>query len=374
MHKVAGVLGWRRGWQPRRVGRGRGVGVPGRGGDQDLVAVAEQSECLPAGGFLGVVAGLAEALAVLGGGLAAVDHPRDVVGVADGGVAPRRAADLVADDEELAQLAVEGAAAGVHRDQGVRVGVGVEAAEPGAGRLADDVAGQGGVDRAVADDAGGGGVVGEQRAVGHDDLHLDVDIGRVGPSGGPLDQGVGHDLTAGADVTVATRGVGGVLEGGEAGHALLDGQEGGQVAHRVGSGPQADVSVGPCAASTTDGGAGVEAVADGSGPGRCLAVTEVGQLGGELGVDLGTVLDRQDGRLAHDQGGAPLADLAAAQQGVGVGHLADERPRRGPGPAHRGEDCSAAPARSRRPGPGNAWRPARRARPRGRCGPPPGGR
>jgi len=57
-----------------RWGRGpASVPVAGGCGGLDLVPVAGYGHGAPAGGFLGVVAGLAEALAVVDGGLAAVD-------------------------------------------------------------------------------------------------------------------------------------------------------------------------------------------------------------------------------------------------------------------------------------------------------------
>ena len=191
----------------------------------------------------------------------------------------------------------------------------------------DEVAGECGVDRSESDDVGGGGVVGEESAVGHHDLHLDVDLGGACLPGDALDQGVGHDLTTGAGVPVDACGVGGLPECGQTGDALLDGQEAREVAHRVGRGSQADVAVGPCPARTADRGSGVEAVADRPRLSCRVTVAEAGELPGELDVDLLAVLQGQDGGLAHHQGGAPLADLSAGQQVEGVRHLADQHPR-----------------------------------------------
>ena len=98
------------------------------------------------------------------------------------------------------------------------------------------VPGEGGVDGPVADDVGGRVVVVEQRAVGHHDLHLDVDVGSGGLSREALDKGVGHDLAPRAGVTLASRGLCGLLEGGEAGDALLNGKEAGEVAIVSGAG------------------------------------------------------------------------------------------------------------------------------------------
>ena len=85
------------------------------------------------------------------------------------------------------------------------------------------------MDRSESDDVGGGVVAGEESAVGHDELHLDLDPGGAGLSGEALDQGVGHDLAAGAVVAGDACGVGGLPEGGEAGDTLLDGEEAGEI-------------------------------------------------------------------------------------------------------------------------------------------------
>ena len=169
----------------------------------------------------------------------------------------------------------------------------------------------------------------------------------MGLAGEPFDEGVGHDLAAGArqgaalvtalvtavviDLTTGAADdasvVGRPPESSEARDALLDGQEGGQVAHRVGRGAQADEAVGPCHARATDRRPGVEPVADGPCLRPGLAVTQPGEPVGQLGVDLLAVLGGEHSGLAHHDRGPPLADLAAGQQLEGAGHLADERPR-----------------------------------------------
>ena len=66
----------------------------------------------PAGRLLGVVAGLAESLSVVGAGRAALVVVDGVVGVPDRGVAPRGAADPVAQPDEPARATREAAARG----------------------------------------------------------------------------------------------------------------------------------------------------------------------------------------------------------------------------------------------------------------------
>ena len=128
-----------------RVAGGGGGGhlVPGSGSDRPGG---------PAGEGFGVVAGRAESLAVGRGGGAVVGGCGDVVGVPDRGVAPGGAAGLVAGDQEPAQLPVEPPAAAVHRHQRP-VGRGrVEPPHPGLGGVGDQVPGQTGRDRPVADE------------------------------------------------------------------------------------------------------------------------------------------------------------------------------------------------------------------------------
>ena len=76
------------------------VGVAGWGAGRYRVPRAGDCFCGPAGCFFGVVAGFAEPLSVTGARGAAVVPRGDVVVVADGGVAVRRAAGIVPDLEE----------------------------------------------------------------------------------------------------------------------------------------------------------------------------------------------------------------------------------------------------------------------------------
>ena len=102
-----GVGGAGGGWW---VGRGVGVVlVSGGGGEGDVgdgEGVGDRLVVEP-GGLLGVVAGLAESLAVGEGGGAAVGAGGDVVVVADGGVAVRGAAAAVAQVDEVGEAVAE---------------------------------------------------------------------------------------------------------------------------------------------------------------------------------------------------------------------------------------------------------------------------
>src|SRR4051794_8806995 len=100
--------------------------MAGRGAELDRDARAgwagagSPSRCL-----FGVVAGLAEALAVVGAGLAALGGGDCVVEVPDWGVAPGGATDLVTGGDEPAQRRGEQAAGGVHVGELPGGGVGI---------------------------------------------------------------------------------------------------------------------------------------------------------------------------------------------------------------------------------------------------------
>ena len=104
-----------------------------------------------------------------------------------------------------------------------------------AGIAAQQAAGQGGRDRSVAGQVGRLGAAGQQSGVGHHELDLDRHRGGVGLPGQPLDEGVGHDLAAGAAAGLpgADLLVGGTGQGGEARHTLGDRKGRSQEGHGV---------------------------------------------------------------------------------------------------------------------------------------------
>src|SRR4051812_2381654 len=100
--------------------------MPGGSGRLHLMCRRARSRSgAPPGSLLGVVARLAETLTVEGVGVAFLGDTRGMVGVADGGIAPRGAADLVAQPDEAGQAGWEEARAGLHVHQlaGARAGV-----------------------------------------------------------------------------------------------------------------------------------------------------------------------------------------------------------------------------------------------------------
>src|SRR5690606_9004570 len=108
------------------------VGVSGGGGDPDGGGAVGQGDRVvgPAGGLFGVVARFAQSLPVVEAGGPGLGVGQDVVGVADGGVAPGGAAGDVPGDEGFPEGSGERAAAGVAVGQGVLDGVGEQPAHP----------------------------------------------------------------------------------------------------------------------------------------------------------------------------------------------------------------------------------------------------
>ncbi|MNW53329.1 hypothetical protein D3C74_308870 [compost metagenome] len=232
-----------RGWW-----RGGLVGHRRAGTDHDGVAVAVGRVFVPAGGFLGLVATSASAIAVEDGALASAGVLLDVVYFLHDAVAERGAAVPVADRDELLELFREDPGFGVHGDQVLVAGCGVEAGEFGAHvELFDQLRGGFGVhlvegqavgdlvpadpfahalggDEAVAFQIGWFAFAGEQGPVGHDYCDLQGD----GHFGGFADhhvaeEQIGADLGAGARVAFFAQGFRFFVEVAFEAHALQQG-------------------------------------------------------------------------------------------------------------------------------------------------------
>lgn len=230
-----------------------------------------------------------------------------MIEVADQAVAPGHPTELVAPDQEPPERAAESASVGVGADQAG--GAGEQPAQPDpAGGGPDQIAGDGGGDRAVPVEVGGGVVGAEERVGGHHDADFDGYLGSGADAGDPLDQGVGHHLAAGAVVSNRPGGLGGPRQRGEDRDPLSDRQQGVELRHGVRGWAQADPTLALGAAGSAYRGTGVELegapayFADG------LAVPPAAESVGDLGIDQGTIVALQQGGLAGDQGSPPLAD------------------------------------------------------------------
>ncbi len=150
------------------------------------------------------------------------------------------------------------------------------------------------------------------------------------PPGVPVaafDQRIGHQLAAGAGVPGAAESVGVPGEGGVDGHALGNGEQGGEVGHGVRSRAEADIPLAGGVRRAVGDGARVQPVRGGAGRGDQPPVADAVQgagVGGEFRVDGGPVRSGQAGGFAHQEGGAPFVELPGLQCGEGVRHLGHE--------------------------------------------------
>lgn len=103
---------------------------------------------------------------------------------------------------------------------------------------------------------------------GDDDRDLGVDVGGGGLSGDPFDEGVGHDLAAGAEVAGVLEGVGVLAQCREAGDALFDRKKAREDRHGVGRGAEPDPPVVAGSAPALDVGLGVGLVGVAAGEHR----------------------------------------------------------------------------------------------------------
>lgn len=105
-------------------------------------------------------------------------------------------------------------------------------------------------------------------------------------SGEAFGDGVGHDLPAGPFIPRRFQGVGVPDQGGVAGDAVFDGEQGAEPGHGVRCWTQADVPVGPCLAGAFGRPVRICGVGELAGQtGRGLRRQLVDVLGGQLPVD-----------------------------------------------------------------------------------------
>jgi hypothetical protein len=283
------------------------------------------------GGFLGVVAGLAETLTVAAAGRPVVGHRLRMVGVPDGCVTPRRSTDLVPKPDEPGQATLEAPTAGVHRDQLTVPGAAVEAAEPGQAALAGSLgqlAGQLGGDRAVAVEVRRVVARAEKDLVADHELHLDRNDAAA-PAQQTVDERVRHDLVAAARVTLGSGRVRGVRQRLENGHAGGDRQLRSESRHRVGDRAQRHSPFGLGDPAPEHAGSRVELGRQAARRALELVVAPLLQplgIAGESTVDRLSVLEGQAGGLPGQDGRLPLGDVSRPQSPTRARHLVDQDP------------------------------------------------
>ena len=171
---------------------------------------------------------------------------------------------------------------------------------------------------------------GEQGLVGEDQVHRDGYAVGAGLAGDPLDEGVGHDLAAGARVAGGSCLVGDPTEGRPDRHALGDREQRGQLRHRVRGRTQGDAALGLGAGVAVDDGLrvglGDEPPDLGGQPSVAPSVERVAAVRAPAGgpvVDLGPVGAGEAGGLARDDRGPPFRQCAVVECGLGVRELGE---------------------------------------------------
>ncbi len=258
------------------------IGLPTRSGDRD--AAIRVSNRNPARRLLGVVARLTQALSVGNACRGAVPEGNDMVGVADRGLTPRHSAELVSSHQQAAESLGEAPPMRLHRNKLTGVRPAVEPAQPPprltALRLAGSRIGPFAVhprsgcrrrDRAETGDDSRLCVAVEQRDISHHQLDLDRNVVRLTLAGHSPDQLVGHHLAAGSWVSGRPGAVGGQAQSGVRSHALLNREQGGQLAHHVRRWAQAHPPIGGSRCGSARRGMGIEPVR--TAPGFCLRTT-----------------------------------------------------------------------------------------------------
>ncbi|MDF3045515.1 MAG: hypothetical protein K0R30_1743 [Ornithinibacter sp.] len=255
---------------------------------------------------------LAVALHEVGG--PAVAGGPGVVGVRDGGPAPRGRAHVVSQDQHPPQQPREEPSPGVHRHQISAAGRGVEPTEPHGSLVgpAQPPAGHRCRDAAVTGDSSRfhDGPIrvarADQRPVGHDKVHLDRLKHRRLATGECRQGGVGSDGSqASALVTFvgtvpADHGTSARLECGLGPGHLDHRPEDRQVRHAIGGAPNADPTRADRRLHPAHHRCGVDLRSDPAGGPVCLGQPEPSQQGADPAVDFGTVLVREPRcRLCH---------------------------------------------------------------------------
>jgi hypothetical protein len=222
--------GWIRRWRSRRwvgvrlpgawLGGGRLCQVSPEGVVQVVTAVSGVSGAAHTWVVATEVARLGQSLGVVKGGGSALGVFFEVVDVADRGSALDALAVLVAGDHEVAQGPVEAASFGIAVGQRAVDGVGQEPAQPGVVAGGEELSVRGG-QRPSADEVCWLVGQAEKGGVGHHHADMGCGDGAGGQAGEAFDQGVAHQVAAGAGVTGGALGLGVFAQAGVCRHGLF---------------------------------------------------------------------------------------------------------------------------------------------------------
>jgi hypothetical protein len=189
-----------------------------------------------------------------------------------------------------------------------------------------------------------------------------------GGPGDPLDEGVGHELPAGAGVPGGAEGPGVPGQGGVDGDALPGREQCGQVRHGLRCRAEADVPVGGGMGGPIRDRARVHPVRGGAGRGGDGPVPGAGEragVRGKLGVHCVPARGGQARGFAHQERGTPFIQVPGGQRGQGAWHLRHQGLRQAQQPAAAGRGLPPRQGDLRR----DALSQLRGGHPRGGLGP-----
>ncbi|SJM58751.1 hypothetical protein CZ771_10460 [Actinomycetales bacterium JB111] len=351
--------GWCRGAGGQDASRGP-VDVPGGGGDSeatvtgrtagaaDILRAVGTSACVssarggvssvgPSGVLFGVVATFAEPAGVGLAGRAAVGVGCGVVDVPDGGVAVRAGTDVIAQEDELAELSGELPGPALRGHEAACCGVGPQPTVEHPSGLGHVVAGDRGREGTVSGEPGRPVTAAGQGLVGHHDRqgHIPPTAGRRVARGGGGRVGESPEEEIGADLVprppVGLPGVdqrhGLGVEGGEGADGLDHGHVRGQVGHVSRCGTDGDPALLDLGFCPPEGVGLVQLQGERPRAGSNLPIPQQWQIPREGFVDSGTVHRRQARGLLHHEGGSPLTDPSGGQVTQCPRHLPHQRLR-----------------------------------------------
>ena len=277
-----------------------------------------------------IVAGGAQSRGVVPLGFAAAGSRVGMIGVLDGGLAPRRAADVVAEDDHASKQPGEFPAARVHPHELPVFGPSVEPADEGGGLvLGND--GPGGLcrDRADSGEPCRFFPGPEQTAVLHDEVDFSGHCRSSSLPGQSLDQEIRSDLiltstvgSAGGDGSLRR-----LLEVGECGDSLRHRQQSGQIRHISRCRTHTDRALLDTALEVVDCSLLIESLCESPHFVAQSPHTHLGQASGHLLVELVLLLPGKPVGFLCDRAGLLLRDVATFHRPVDIGQIQEQGPR-----------------------------------------------
>jgi hypothetical protein len=248
-----------------------------------------------------------------------------MIGMSDRRLAPRRATRLVAQSQKTALSRAVQPPMRLRSHEVSAARTRVEATDPPRGAIVSAID-QGtrvisgnwpvaiNVGRLVAPET----FAGKQAGLAHHQVDLDRHVVGLPLTGDPLDQQVGHQLSASTVVTGGDGAVGGPAQRRVRGNPLRDRYERCQPSHRVGCRAQGHAAIPLGSSDALHASLWVEAVSEPAGLGLDATITHAIEARRQFTIDVRTILARKPDRLAGHDKCSPLGDPPVPQATKGV--------------------------------------------------------